>query len=57
MGNKIANIATAVITTAFAVMVYDMAAQTETGKGIIKGVKGKLNKIKQKCKSVKENWD
>lgn len=57
MGNKIANIATAVITTAFAVMVYDMAAQTETGKGIIKGVKGKLSKIKQKCKSVKENWD
>jgi hypothetical protein len=57
MGNKIANAAVAVIYTAIAVVVYDMAAQTETGQRIISGAKAKANKVKTKCKKVKEGWN
>ena len=56
MGNKIANAAAAVIYTAIAVVVWDMAAQTTTGKNIINGAKSKANKVKARCKKVKENW-
>jgi hypothetical protein len=57
MGNKIANAAVAVIYTAIAVVVYDMAAQTETGKKIINGAKSKADKVKAKCSKIKKGWN